>query len=173
LIFLLAKDLPAYRGTCRLLLRDYRHTDDEGEILDVTWACSLAPDAVDEPDEVVRLAERGRAAQPEVWDQAENLGAALYRAGRYRAAVDELKAAIRLNGEGGTPATHFFLAMAHHGAGRAEEARACLDRALEKIRADERKAMAAGDSATRVDVVDRAIIRSLRREAEALIRPAE
>jgi WD40 repeat protein len=65
-----------------------------------------------------------------------SLGAALYRAGRYREAIKTLEKADRP--DTGSPAALAFLAMAHHRRGQHEQARANLahlDKALDQARA--------------------------------------
>ena len=54
------------------------------------------------------------------------LGAALYRAGRYREAIETLEKTDRL--DAGSPSAQAFLAMAHHQLGQKEQARAVLAR---------------------------------------------
>jgi tetratricopeptide (TPR) repeat protein len=59
------------------------------------------------------------------------LGAAYYRAGRYREAIETLGRADRL--DKGSPAALAFLAMAHHQFGQREQARAGLARLRELL----------------------------------------
>jgi dipeptidyl aminopeptidase/acylaminoacyl peptidase len=56
------------------------------------------------------------------------LGAALYRSGRYREAIETLEKADRL--DNGSPEVLAFLAMAHHRLGQQEQARTVLARLL-------------------------------------------
>lgn len=59
------------------------------------------------------------------------LGAALYRTGHFKAAVQRLDEARQARGEGFTPNERLYLAMAHHHLGHAAEARQWLDRTKE------------------------------------------
>jgi tetratricopeptide (TPR) repeat protein len=170
-VYLAAKDVASYCRICGQLLHEYRHTDDADETIWVTGTCCLMPDAVEELDKVVKLAERGLALRPKDADLAENLGSALYRAGKYHGAADQLRAAISPHAEGGSTWMHLFLAMTYRRMGQAEDARASLNRAIERIRSEERGAAAPGEPASRLDVVERAYIRCLRCEAEELIMP--
>ena len=82
---------------------------------------------------LVRLAEKAAAAAPDSPAYLETLGAALYRAGRFREAVDRLELCTRLDKDGGTAWTHLFLAMAHDRVGHAAPAadhRDAADKAL-------------------------------------------
>ncbi len=92
-------------------------------------------------DRNTSLAEKAPAKSPrDPWHVKLNhwyvnqLGAALYRAGRFEEAVKRLTEATQL--DAGAYRTNmlytwFFLAMAHHRLGHAEEARHWLDKAIE------------------------------------------
>jgi WD40 repeat protein/tetratricopeptide (TPR) repeat protein len=56
-------------------------------------------------------------------------GAALYRAGRYAEAIDRLRSAVAVQGQGGTFRDRVFLALAHFRLGQTDEARTWLDKA--------------------------------------------
>src|SRR5207244_1027062 len=101
----------------------------------------------DDMAQLVPLAELAAANKV----HARLLGAALYRAGKYQAAIEPLN-------KGQSRAwDHLFLGMAHHHLGHTEEARQYLERAIEQIKTDHypwAETVEAGQ---------------LRREAEALI----
>jgi WD40 repeat protein len=71
-------------------------------------------------------AEHACRLTPDRPEYRNGLGAALYRAGRYREAVETLGTADPLNK--GSPAVLAFLAMAHHQLGQREKARTALAR---------------------------------------------
>jgi Flp pilus assembly protein TadD len=71
-------------------------------------------------------AEHACRLAPDRQEYRHGLGAALYRAGRYREAVETMGKAGRL--DTGSPAALAFLAMAHHRLGQREQARAALAR---------------------------------------------
>jgi WD40 repeat protein len=131
LLDLHAGDAARYRKTCARLLGRHGETKDADVAGSVAWDCVLAPEATAEPERVVRLAERAVAGEAR-GDRLGTLGAALYRAGRHEQAAARLHAAIKAHGREGTFREWFFLAMAAHRLGQAEEARRCLDRAVLK-----------------------------------------
>jgi WD40 repeat protein/tetratricopeptide (TPR) repeat protein len=132
-------DRAGYRTTCAELLRRFGQTRDDGIANTVAWTCVLAPDSVPDPAQPLPLAFRAAesVAQvarelPESAKQAtyyNTLGAALYRAGRFEAAVHCLNEAMKEQGSGGTPADWLFLALAHHRLGQASKAKLWRDRA--------------------------------------------
>jgi WD40 repeat protein/tRNA A-37 threonylcarbamoyl transferase component Bud32 len=76
------------------------------------------------------LARKAVERAPKEWEHREAFGAALYRAGQYAKAVEELEQALDLHGKGGTAAMHLFLAMACESLGRREEARTWFEGAV-------------------------------------------
>jgi hypothetical protein len=156
------------RRACEELLKRFGKTTDLAQANRVAWYCVLAPDAVEDPKALVRLAENALAAHPEGGrqrsDVLQTLGAALYRAGRFEEAVRRLDESMQTRGDGGDARGFAFLAMAHHRLGRRDEAKRWLDK-LVSYRPEE------GFDFSRDDVE----VRILHREAESLIlgsRPA-
>ena len=88
----------------------------------------------------------------------ESLGAALYRAGEFRAAVRELSRAVDKHGKDGSVWTLLFLAMSHHRLGHPEEVREALALAVRQIEATNSPSWR-----------DQVRWRHLRNEAEALL----
>jgi tetratricopeptide (TPR) repeat protein len=128
----------------------------------VAGTCVLAPDALADFEQLVQLAER-------VWGNPRNraylgtLGAALYRAGRFEAALARLSEAANMPSHKGTGRNSLFLAMAHQRLGHAEEAHKWLDRAVLWIE----QAPASGPS---LSWTQRAQLTILRGEAEGLLK---
>jgi WD40 repeat protein/serine/threonine protein kinase/tetratricopeptide (TPR) repeat protein len=134
-----AGDLAGYRQTCSELLRRFGRSPDDGVLNTVAWTCALGEDALSDTapllavalqaaDEVANIAR----VLPDSEKQAmylNTLGAVLYRAGRFEAAVDCLNASIKEQGSGGTPVDWLFLALAHHRLGHSDEARKWRERA--------------------------------------------
>jgi tetratricopeptide (TPR) repeat protein len=112
------------------LLERFRETTRPSTANLVAWNCGLAPDAVVEPEVLVRLAEFAVKGYPkeERHSALNTLGAALYRAGRFEEAIRRLEEGIRLRSGGTDPEDWVFLAMAHHRLGHRDEARRWLDR---------------------------------------------
>jgi tetratricopeptide (TPR) repeat protein len=105
------------------------------------WACSLAPDAVDDFVKAVGLAERVVKRADKTEQDSLDLGAVLYRAGRFEEAIERLYELVStwekegrwLNPKEMSPSyACFFLAMAHHQLGRHEQAMKWLDKAIEQ-----------------------------------------
>jgi Flp pilus assembly protein TadD len=119
-----AGDTAEYRRACAVLLEAFGRTQDPAAASAVCWTCVLAPDAVPDPAAVVRLAEKAAAGDPANPASLTAPGAALYRAGRFDAAVGRLHKASLAPGR---PWPVFlFLAMAHSRLGHGDEARECL-----------------------------------------------
>jgi WD40 repeat protein/serine/threonine protein kinase/Flp pilus assembly protein TadD len=80
---------------------------------------------------ILEVARKLVTQYPRVTMAQEAFGMSLYRAGQYAEAIKRLNAAVQ--GTGGTTLVHdwFFLAMAHHRLGHAEEARKWLAQGLE------------------------------------------
>jgi WD40 repeat protein/tetratricopeptide (TPR) repeat protein len=124
----------------------------------IAYTASLFPDSGIPPADLVALAERAVRADETSWSSRENLGASLYRAGRFEDAIRTLEQAIKLHGKGGTLWMKLFLALAHQRLGQADEARTWHEQAKlpEKARWQ-----------------DRLIHRELSRELEALRRAGD
>jgi WD40 repeat protein/serine/threonine protein kinase len=131
LVCLKAGDTDQYRQLCRTVVAQARTTKDGDAARFVAELCTLGPDAVSDWKNVVALAERALAgARPDARHGAlTTLGAVLYRAGRYPEALARLQEASRQPGE--DVRARLFLALAHHRAGHASEARTWLARAAE------------------------------------------
>jgi hypothetical protein len=129
------RDVSEFLRICTEMEHDFGATRDATTADAVAWTRLLVPDGLDreEAGRLVDLSRRGMEAQPESADYLETHGAALYRAGRFREAVEQLEKAVAKNGEGGSPWQQLFLAMAHHRLGEEDEARRCLERANRQI----------------------------------------
>jgi tetratricopeptide (TPR) repeat protein len=118
------------RWTIAELLDKFRGTTDPGMANMVAWNCCLAPDAVDDPEAPVQLAEiavKG-ASWPDKANVLNTLGATLYRAGRFDGAIRRLEEGIQVRNGTSVPMDWPFLAMAHFRLGHRDEARRWLDR---------------------------------------------
>jgi WD40 repeat protein/serine/threonine protein kinase len=159
-------DREGYHRLCRTLLDRFGQTDDPTTAHRVARACLLAPDLADEAQRVMQLADRtvrGTEGHREYGRFLQTKGQAEYRAGRYEQAVDWLRKSQPLcTGPCGKSVTTFFLAMAYHRLGRADEARAALTEA--------RKFMEQESSNLELGVGEvKLIFEIVRHEAEALI----
>jgi tetratricopeptide (TPR) repeat protein len=132
LAFLAKGDATGYRQTCAQMLEHFAKTNDADKANDVAWLGVLLPDAVTDTKELVRLAQKAVDSKPKEWRYSETLGAALYRVGRHAQAVEQLKEAVTLEGEGGSAWVHYFLAMTHHQMKDVDEAKKWLASAIAK-----------------------------------------
>jgi hypothetical protein len=126
------------------------------------FACLVAPEAVPDGRRLLELAEKLAARNPGRHAELSTLGAALYRAGRFDAAVGRLQEAIQVPGAQSTVWDKLFLAMAQHRLNHAGEARA----GLAQVRELEKRGQKNDEWLIEYH---RAGLRPLLREAEALI----
>ena len=126
-------DLSDYRRVCAELLHDFGRTADVGTALGVAFVCVLGPQAVKDPALVVQLARKAVNSDPDNGGYREILGAALYRAGDFDAAVDELNLAVEKHGRGGSVEAKLFLSMAHHRLKHPKAAKDWHARAVQQI----------------------------------------
>jgi tetratricopeptide (TPR) repeat protein len=128
LLRLRAGDADGYRDICAGMLKCW------GTSFWTLWTCVLAPNAVGDPMALANGAEEAVGEEPKGHWNANQLGAALYRAGRYDEAARQLTRASGLDpGPVRTNLiyTWFFLAMTHHRLGHAPQARQWLDKAIQ------------------------------------------
>jgi WD40 repeat protein/serine/threonine protein kinase len=165
LAYLAAGDAAGYRRLCALLLDRAAAADDYAVAEKVAGLCRLGAGA--DLARAVQLAERVAARQPRAARHHHTLGALLYRAGRYREALDRLQAAANLRGSNDHAPDHLFLALTYGALHNGPEARRHFDKAAQLLArtAPEPTAETGGPLAweTRVE------LQLLRREAEALL----
>jgi serine/threonine protein kinase/predicted Zn-dependent protease len=129
LLRLASGDREGYVKVCRDMLRRYAGTKDEFAENLTVWAWALAPELRAEAP--LALARTLADNNPSSWPHQHNLGAALYRAGRGKEAIEQLEKSARLAPDGGTAYDWLFLAMAEHRRGDNRKARLNLARAVE------------------------------------------
>jgi serine/threonine protein kinase/WD40 repeat protein/tetratricopeptide (TPR) repeat protein len=159
-----------YREICSDMLQRFG----EG----AAWTCTLTPHSGADPDRVVDLAEKLLAKSSRDHWHGTQVGAALYRAGRFEEAVKQLTEATELSAHPyrtNMLHTWFFLAMAHQRLGHAEEARRWLDKAIQGTQEALKPAAGPPGKSANPDGVlgpnwsRRLTLQLLRREAEQLI----
>ena len=97
---------------------------------DLSWLLATCPDRkLRDPARAVELARRAVALQEPVGKVWNTLGAAHYRAGAWRPAIDALEKSMVLR-QGGDAFDWFFLALAHHKLGHADEAKKWYAKAI-------------------------------------------
>jgi WD40 repeat protein/tetratricopeptide (TPR) repeat protein len=128
---LAAGDEAVYRRVCADLLQRFGMGASIANARETVWTSALRPDAVPDPSQLVRIAVRVVAQEPKGAIYLRSLGAALYRAGRFEEAIQQLNAAIAAQNGDGLFEDWLFLAMAHHRLGHAAEARQWLDKTIQ------------------------------------------
>jgi tetratricopeptide (TPR) repeat protein len=167
LAHLAAGDAAGYRRLCELLASRLDPRDNPA-VEKLAALCLLAPGALADMTWVVQLAEGVAARQPKAPRHHHTLGALLYRAGRYREALERLQVAARLRGSNDHVHDQLFLALTYRALHNAPEARRHLDRAEQLLaRTTPENAEAGGSAAWDA----RLELQLLRREAEALLAP--
>jgi WD40 repeat protein/serine/threonine protein kinase/Tfp pilus assembly protein PilF len=161
-------DREGYRRHCARLLERYGKTDDPWVAIWVAWNCKLTPDALADFTPAVRLAEKAVAAAPKDDFRLNNLGGVLYRAGRYRDAVERLTQSMKVRDDGNFVWEWLWLAMAEQRLGHGEEARKWLKQAGDWIDEATREAARPG-AGDRLPWYQRLEMQMLRHEAEALL----
>jgi tetratricopeptide (TPR) repeat protein len=154
----------SYRKVCSDLLQGFGKTDRPDDAATVAWACSLTPDAAADLAPLAAALERA-AAKPNDFRYHRQFGAALYRTGRFEAAIHELQRDLRFNTDGSATLDWLFLAMAHHRLGHAADAQTWLDKATQRLEQDDREQSKPTGRAR--------LLWSIRLEAQVLRREAE
>jgi WD40 repeat protein len=155
------RDNAGYRAACAGALARFRATPDLQAAATVSWACALGPDSGVDPAQLVRLAERAHAGNPGQYLYLRSLGACLFRAGRYKEALQRLQEASQAQPD--SPMTGLLLALVHQKLGHPAEARRRLrqaSRRMDDILADKNR---------QVRWTEAAGLRLLRREAEEAV----
>src|SRR5262249_48770364 len=151
-------DAEGSRRACATLLDRFGEAKEAHHVNLALWTCVLGPGAVPDPNRLVELFDRAvtgyLARAPQL---VSTRRAALYRAGRFEAAVE---------GQWGpsSPQDLPFQAMARWRQGRHDEARKALDEARKRI---------GGRRAEQPPWEERLETEVLRREAEGLVKPAD
>jgi tetratricopeptide (TPR) repeat protein len=143
-----------------------------------TWTCTLSSGSGVDPNHIVSLAGNLLAKSSRDHWHVNQLGAALYRAGRFEEAVARLTEATELSCHPyrtNMLCTWFFLGMAHHRLGHADLARRWLDQAVQGTQQELKSPTDPPGKSGNADGVippnwsRRLTLELLRREAEQLI----
>jgi serine/threonine protein kinase/WD40 repeat protein/tetratricopeptide (TPR) repeat protein len=170
MLYLRDGNLSGYREVCADMLQRFGKA--------AAWTCTLASKSGADPRRIVDLAEKKLANSSRDHWHVTQLGAALYRADRFEEAVKRLAEATTLSAHPyrtNMLSTWFFLAMAHHRLGHADESRRWLERALhgteEALKSPAKLVAKSGnpDGAIPPNWSRRLTLRLLRREAEQVI----
>jgi serine/threonine protein kinase/WD40 repeat protein/tetratricopeptide (TPR) repeat protein len=124
---LIQGDEEGYRRICADVLQRFGEASGFNSTK-VNLICTLRPNAVPDPSQLMRIEERAVANRLQVRVQ----GRVLYRAGRFEEAIQRLNEDIAVSPSGPLGfQMRLFLAMAHHHLGHAAEARQWLDKAIQ------------------------------------------
>ena len=135
---LAAANRTRYRELCKHVLDTESETTNPQELNLCAWTCIVAPNATDNYQSVLALASEAVEQSPNELSFLNTLGAALYRVGRYQAALEKLTEVDRQLAEkeiqpNFSPAcTWYVLAMTHHALGNSAEAANWLKQANER-----------------------------------------
>jgi len=125
-------DEKGYRAACRTVLDCFEKSDEREVLNQVAWTSAIGTDVIDDYRRVVKLTDRTMADVDGPMHHLQNTrGAVLYRADEFDEAAEQLEEAVADHWKGGTPWDWFFLAMAHHELGNADDAQDWLDKAVE------------------------------------------
>jgi tetratricopeptide (TPR) repeat protein len=94
-------DLDGYHRCCRVMLERFGNTSAPVIAHRVAFTCVVVPDAVNDLNLPLQLAERAVRQDPNSWDSCWHLlilGTAYYRAGRFEPAVERLEQALKASG---------------------------------------------------------------------------
>jgi tetratricopeptide (TPR) repeat protein len=128
-------DRPKYRHFCAEMLERFGNITDARKADLVVTLAVLLPGTVKDLDKVVRLARVAVNSKPDEASYLGSLGAAFYRAGKYKDAREYLDRAVARHGKGGSVRTQLFLALAHQRLGHPAEAKTWLARAVKQLEA--------------------------------------
>jgi tetratricopeptide (TPR) repeat protein len=171
-----AGDTDNYEAACKEMLERFGRAKDPDPwgAQALAMICLLAPDAVPDLQVPARLAATAVDAAPDNSWFLLTLGAARYRAGQFREAIDLFHRALRGRWPDeeesricGTALIDLFLSLAHHRLGERDEARQRLHDAVQRI--DEAAAQAGGRGNRGKEWHVWAACQVVRREAEALL----
>jgi tetratricopeptide (TPR) repeat protein/tRNA A-37 threonylcarbamoyl transferase component Bud32 len=153
-----SRDLQAYRETCSQIAPTMLD-----HLFPCAWACVLAPDSMPSFSGPLKWIENPflHPNHDEVLNNRPVVGAVLYRAGRFKDALQSLEDSLASNE--GSPAWHFLLlAMTCHRIDRSAEATKWLAKAVIAIED--------GEDAEEWEWHDRLELQLLRQEAEDLLK---
>jgi tetratricopeptide (TPR) repeat protein len=124
-VLLAGSDFKGYQQVCTRLLQDFGDKPDASTAKAIVYTAVLSSESGIDPQRLVPLAEGAVKSAPNSHDYLETLGAALYRAGKTKEAVQCLEKAVKLREETSTW-MQLFLALAHQRLGNKAEARRWL-----------------------------------------------
>jgi tetratricopeptide (TPR) repeat protein len=132
-------DHEAYRRTCSKMFSEFGSDAHGASVFLTSWACALAPAALEDLDPLIEMARTAAANDP-TRDSLQVLGALLYRSGDCVQAIAKLEEATKYEHEPSSRTLNtyipFYLAMAHHRLGHHDQAREYLLGGIKAAQAD-------------------------------------
>jgi serine/threonine-protein kinase len=172
-VLVLVGDRPGYARHCARLVERCGKAPGLRRFL-VARACTLAPDAAREAARAARLAdEELQASRTAFWALTQR-AALHYRAGRFAEAVPLLEQSLKANSRPGAAVLSWlWLALTYQKLGKTAEARDWLDRASRWLDQYDKGLPPRAEETLGLHLHNWLEAHVLRREAEALLRPAE
>jgi WD40 repeat protein/tetratricopeptide (TPR) repeat protein len=161
-------DRDGYRRICTDMLGRWGQTENPDVVFHMLRCAVLVPDVVSDTAVLVRLADSAQKSRIMRHHVLKVRGAALYRAGRFEEAAEELRRAIREEGKGGDGWEQLFLAMALHQLKQDSEAHQWLNKAIPQREAEQGNAKSEL-TGTELDWTQRLDVAVLQLEAQALL----
>jgi tetratricopeptide (TPR) repeat protein len=137
------------------------------------WTCTLTPNSGADADRGVDLAEKLLTKSSRDHWHVTQLGAALYRAGRFDEAVRRLTEATELSCHPyrtNMQHTWYFLAMAHQRLGHTDRARQWLEKAIQGTEEALKAPAGTADGVLAPNWIRKLTLQLLRREAEEMLK---
>jgi tetratricopeptide (TPR) repeat protein len=171
---LLVNDAAGYRQSCAAALSHLEHIEDPSLITTLVWTCCIAPDAVSDPQQLLRSMGDTWRQNIESYVHVRAMSAAFYRAGDFNRAVGQLERVPTLRKQP-APSSWIFLAMAHHRLGHSDQAIKFFNKArdwIEQARKESQEANTGEDELSwrKLPWGERVALTVLLREAEALLK---
>jgi tetratricopeptide (TPR) repeat protein len=176
------QDARGYREACKALLQSCqpnltRGRFDSDAVALAAWTCAVHPDAGVDPRKEIAWHSLVNTVVAKSYFVQRAVGAVLYRAGEFEAAIQKLHEALEAvrfeAGQEGTPTVWLLLAMAEHRRGSPEKARQWLEKARSWIATAHKpvqQGLAPGETEwDRLAWPDRLALQQLEREAGKLI----
>jgi tetratricopeptide (TPR) repeat protein len=125
IVWLGAENTEEYRAVCQRMFERFQKTENQWDAERVLYTCVPAPEAAQDPQELVRLARLGATAYK---GNERVLGAALFRAGQFQEAAEQF--AISQQTHPSRTWDLCFLAMIQHRLGETDKAKQLFDQAV-------------------------------------------
>ena len=169
LLLLQTGDADGYCRICQSLQRDLGASPTSDARAYFLWTCLLGPDAVTDYEPLLKIAaDQGVLASP---SRPFYLAASYYRAGKYHEAArlfDQKEPS--LPGQGDLVIDWWFRAMTYRRAGRAEDAKQWMDKAVAWMSDAQQAKLQPGQKMADWPWTQRLELSLLRREAEAALK---